>query len=307
MATVKGALAFAFIAVNTVIWCIPIYVLAIPRFLLPGRESRGAVAAWMGRAADGWVASNRLMLKALRIVNIERRIDTAEPLDRNRWYLVISNHQTWADILILQDTFLNRIPPLKFFNKRVLIWVPLIGFAMWLLDFPYVRRYSRAQIEAHPELRAVDQATTAKACETFKVRPTSVLNFLEGTRFTSAKRDHQGSPYRHLLQPKTGGFGYVAASLGERIHQVLDATIYYPHGVPTFWEFLCGRCPVACIEVASRALPSALRAGPSALRSATAAELPTEAREQLRRWIDDVWQRKDERLHTRLQMRTDAA
>src|SRR5215471_7241008 len=161
MPTVKGVVAFAYIVVNTVVWCVPIYLLAIPRFLLPGRELRGAIAAAMGRAADGWVACNRLLLRALGIVRIERRIATVEPLDRRRWYLVISNHQTWADILILQDTFLGRIPPLKFFNKRVLLWVPLIGFAMWLLDFPYVRRYSREAIEANPELRLVDQATTA--------------------------------------------------------------------------------------------------------------------------------------------------
>lgn len=289
MATVKGVLAFAYIVVNTVIWCTAIYLLAIPRFLLPGRELRGAVVSLMGRCADGWVACNRLMLGALGIVRIERRIDTAEPLDRRRWYLVVSNHQTWADILILQDTFVNRIPTLKFFNKRVLIWVPLVGFAMWLLDFPYVRRYSREQIEANPELRLVDQATTAKACEAFKVRPTSVLNFLEGTRFTTEKHERLKSPYRHLLAPKTGGFGYVTASLGDRMHQVLDATIYYPHGVPTFWEFLCGRCPVAHIEVASRPVPAALRDAPE--------ELPSEAREQLRNWIDDLWRRKDERLH----------
>ena len=287
MPTVKGVAAFAYIAVNTVLWCVPIYLLAIPRFLLPGRELRGAIAEAMSGAADGWVACNRFLLKALRIVRIERRIATAEPLDRRRWYLVISNHQTWADILILQDTFLGRIPPLKFFNKRVLLWVPLVGFAMWLLDFPYVRRYSREAIEANPELRLVDQATIAKACEVFKVRPASVLNFLEGTRFTSQKHARQSSPYRHLLVPKTGGFGYVTSSLGERIHQVLDATIYYPNGAPTFWEFLCGRCPTAHIEVTSLAVPSDLQLD---------GDRSVEARGHLRQWIDDLWRRKDERL-----------
>lgn len=291
MAPLTGTFAFLHIAFNTAFWCIPIYLLAIPRFLLPVASWRHAAGSLMGRAADGWVACNRLvLLRVLRLARIEQSWHLAEPLDRQRWYLVISNHQSWADIFILQDTFLGRIPPLKFFNKRELIWVPLIGIAMWLLDFPYVRRYSREALAANPDLRKHDQATTAKACAQFRVRPTSVLNFLEGTRFTEAKHSAQASPFRHLLTPKTGGFGYVRASLGERIHQVVDATIVYPHGVPSFWEFLCGRCRSARIEVTSVEAPH------FALEHVTDDGLPADLRERLRLWTDALWQRKDARI-----------
>jgi len=291
MHVLKGTLASLHIALNTLFWCIPIYALAIPRFLLPIAAWRRAAGSLMSRAADAWVACNRLvLLRVLRLSRIERTWQLAEPLDPHRWYLVISNHQSWADIFVLQDTFLGRIPPLKFFNKQVLIWVPLIGFAMWLLDFPYVRRYSREALAANPDLRKHDQATTVKACEQFRVRPTSVLNFLEGTRFTEAKHRAQASPFRHLLTPKTGGFGYVRASLGDRIHQVIDATIVYPQGVPTFWDFLCGRCPEARIDVLSVEAPH------FDLAHMSDDGLPADLRERLRLWTDTLWARKDARI-----------
>ncbi len=171
---------------------------------------------------------------------------------------MISNHQSWSDILVLQDTFLRRIPPLKFFVKRQLIWIPLLGLAMWLLGFPYVRRYSREALANDPSLRRHDQDATQRASEFFKQRPTSVLNFMEGTRFTPEKHTYQQSKYRNLLMPKTGGFGYVVAALGERVDQVLDVTIVYPNGAPSFWEFISGQCRDVRVEIAGRPVPPEL-------------------------------------------------
>ena len=233
MAIFKGTLASLFLVVNTLICCVPIYLLAVPRALIPIAGISVPIGAAMTRVIDAWVAGNRYMLKALDITRIRDSTPLSEPLDRDRWYVVISNHQGWSDILILQDTFLARIPPLKFFVKQELIWIPLLGIAMWLLGFPYVRRYSREAIAKDPALRRHDQEATRRACEQFKQRPTTVLNFLEGTRFTPQKHAKQQSTYRNLLTPKTGGLGYVVGALGERVAQILDVTIVYPHGVPS--------------------------------------------------------------------------
>jgi 1-acyl-sn-glycerol-3-phosphate acyltransferase len=59
----------------------------------------------------------------------------AEALHRDGWYLAISNHQSWPDILILQ-TILRRTPAIKFFTKRQLLFIPFFGQAMWCLGFP---------------------------------------------------------------------------------------------------------------------------------------------------------------------------
>ncbi len=234
----------------------------------------------MTRIIDLWVGVNRVLLRVLRITRITVDWEVQEPLSTDRWYLVISNHQGWSDILVLQDLFLGRIPPLKFFVKRQLLWVPFIGVAMWLLDFPYVYRFSREALAANPELRNKDQESVASACERFKLRPTAALNFVEGTRFTTTKHTAQQSPFRHLLVPKTGGVAAVLGSLGDRIHQVLDVTIVYPTGVPSFWDFLCGRAERIFVHVALIAAPT----------------IEAEQRSAARDWVDDVWIRKDHRI-----------
>src|SRR4030095_3324746 len=241
MTILKGGLAILFITINTIACCIPIYLLALPRALVRIESVRIALGDAMTRIIDVWVAGNRILMKTIHMTDIRTNIRTASPLKRDRWYVVIANHQGWSDILVREDFFLGRIPPLKFFVKQQLIWVPGIGLAMWLLEFPYVRRYSREMLEKNPELRKHDQDATRHACAEFKRRPTSVLNFMEGTRFTAAKHARQNSTFRNLLTPKTGGFGYVVGALGERIDEILDVTIVYPNGVPTFWEFLSGQ------------------------------------------------------------------
>jgi 1-acyl-sn-glycerol-3-phosphate acyltransferase len=179
-------------------------------------------------------------------------------LDPHNWYLVNSNHQTWADIFVLQHLFNRRIPLLKFFIKDQLKWVPVMGLAWWALDFPFMRRHSEEYLKLHPEMRGKDQAATRKACEKFALIPTSVMNFLEGTRFTPAKHQRQQqSPYRHLLKPKAGGIALALNAMGDRFRAILDVTIVYPDGAPNFWEFLCGRLRRVIVRVQILPVPAA--------------------------------------------------
>ena len=202
MEALRGSIAMAWIALHTAFWCAPLYVMGCVRLALPGGRIRVGIGGLMDRIIDGWVASNRLLVWALRLSEIEARFsgtddergratggaegDGREALRRDGWYLVASNHQSWVDIIVLQNTLLGRIPPLKFFTKRELIWVPLAGVAMWFLGFPYVRRYGRERLQQNPELAEHDRNATLKASQGFAERPTSVLSFLEGTRFTEA-------------------------------------------------------------------------------------------------------------------------
>ncbi len=276
---IRGAVALVFIALNSVFWCTLIFCLGVIRPMIP-RKRRIPLGTAMVRSMAGWVACAGWMLRTLGVTRIHETDDEASTdrtLRPDAWYLVVSNHQTWADILVLVTTLYGRIPQFKFFTKRELIWVPFIGPAMWFLEFPYVRRYSREQIAANPALRDHDRQATLKACAGFRQRPTSVLVFLEGTRFTPAKRDAQGSPYRSLLNPRTGGFGMVLENLSDQLEAVVDVTIRYPRGAPTFWEFLCGKSPD--VEVDVQALP-----------------LPEVDRDAVNAWVDRLWAAKDVRL-----------
>jgi len=212
------------------------------------------------------------------------------------WYLVVSNHQTWTDIVLLQSHLYGTIPPLKFFTKEALIWVPGIGVAMKVLGFPYVKRVTKDQIKANPKLRGADRENTIAACNEFKNHPTSVLNFIEGTRRTAEKQARQKSEFSHLLRPKIGGLDYVLEGMDEYLDCLLDVTIVYPDGVPTFWQYLQGHCPRVVFEVRRHELPAEIRDTDASQR-----------RSALAQWVKGIWTAKDARIASIIASTTEAS
>jgi len=298
MNLLRGIASSLLLVLNTVTACIPLFLMGAVRPLLPQR-GRERLRRRMDGVIDFWVGNNRRVFRALDLTRLRVQwqehgpgpgagpaavpTDSAPALSKARWYLVISNHQSWTDIVIIQNLLWGHIPPVKFFTKRQLIWVPLLGVAMWLLDFPYVRRMSREQIAADPELAEIDREATRRACRRFRDHPTTVLNFLEGTRFTPAKHAAQQARFQHLLNPKIGGLAYVIDELGDKLDRLLDLSIVYRGEVPTFWQLMQGRCPAVEVLVACRPLPPELRAPAG----------PETRREQIATWIEKLWTDKD--------------
>ena len=224
--------------------------------------------------ADTW---NRLNAAGLQWASSTRwQVHRPPDLSQHAWYLVVCNHQSWVDILVLQRCLQGRAPFLKFFIKRELIWVPLVGLVWWALDFPFLRRRGGAS-------GARDLATARAACARFRALPTSVMSFVEGTRFTPAKHEAQGSPYRHLLKPKAGGMMTTLDVLGDRLDAVLDVTIFYPGRVPSFVDVLCGRVPEVRVHIDRQPVPATGDGQPLAVTGVQA-------------WLAELWQAKDARF-----------
>jgi 1-acyl-sn-glycerol-3-phosphate acyltransferase len=177
------------------------------------------------------------------------------------------------------------VPFLRFFIKQQLFWVPVLGIAWWALHFPFMKRYSPETLAKRPELRGKDLETTRRVCARLRGTPVSILNFLEGTRFTPEKHEAQKSPYTHLLKPKSGGFAFVLAAIGDQLKSMLDVTIVYPHGRPSFWQFLCGRIPLVVVEVTERDIPPGLLAGDYGGDEGF--------RSEFQAWVATLWAEKD--------------
>ena len=280
---VKGILATSLFILNTVFWCLLIYVFAIPKLLIPHVGVRRWCSEIMAGIAQNWISFNSHGMSLLH--RIEWDISGTENLRSDRSYLVWANHQSWVDIVILQHVFNRRIPFLRFFLKRELIRVPVLGLAWWALDFPFMNRHSAAYLAKHPEKRGADLEVTRRACERFRGQKISVLNFLEGTRFTPAKREAQKSPYQNLLRPKTGGIAFVLEAMGDQFHSVLDVTIVYPDSVVTFGQLLMGRLHRVKVIVHELEIPKAYT-GKSSLDDAG-------SRGKLKNWIQEIWLQKD--------------
>ncbi|MGE8372460.1 MAG: acyltransferase [Pseudomonas putida] len=281
-----GILTTTLLLLNTVVLICPLLVFALLKLVLPGRGRD--YASW----AVMWVAETWSEIdKAIFALCIPTKWDIrgVENLRKDTSYLAVSNHQTWVDIPALIESLNRRTPFFKFFLKKELIWVPLLGLAWWGLDYPFMKRYSKAFLEKHPELKGKDLEITKAACELFKRQPVTVVNYLEGTRFTEAKRQEQQSPYRYLLKPKAGGVAFVLAALGEQLDALLDVTIVYPgNQAPGFWALLNGSISRVIIDIKVRELDPALWAGDY--------ENDPEFRQTVQAWVNQLWVEKDQRI-----------
>ena len=281
-----GLVAGLLMVLNALFWVPILLLFAVLKLLVPLPAFRQAIAPVLLAIAEAWITCN----SAWMALTQRTRWDVAglEGLDYRSWYMVNCNHQSWVDILVLQHLLNRRIPLLKFFLKQQLIWVPVMGLAWWALDFPFMRRHGAEYLRKHPEMRGKDQETTRKACEKFALMPTSVMNFLEGTRFTAAKHARQQSPYRHLLKPKAGGLALALDALGHKFQAILDVTIVYPDGRPTFWHFLQGRMHRVIVRARLLPLPTHL--------DLSSYSTDANVRTAFHAWVQELWQQKDERI-----------
>ncbi|MFC1882914.1 acyltransferase [Thermodesulfobacteriota bacterium] len=280
---VRGSLSLILYILNTVFWCIPLYVLAAAKAAVPLKSWRRLCSRILNAIAENWIWVNNQNQRLLA-GNTRWDVQGIETLERSEWYLVLANHQSWVDILVLQRIFHRKIPFLKFFIKKELLWFPFLGQAWWAMDFPFVKRYTKSYLQKKPHLKGKDLEITRKACRKFKKLPVSIMNFVEGTRFTNEKQRRQQSPYSHLLKPKAGGIAFVLGSMGEQIHRVLDVTIVYPDGVTSFWALLCGK--IREIKVQVRSLP----VSPEILGDYAN---DGHFRVRLQRWLNNIWAEKN--------------
>lgn len=288
--TLKGLFTISLLTVNVIAWCLVLFTVALLKFVVPVPAWRKWTSRAMTALAEGWIGTNNALFRAMGALPLDTR--GFEGLSTRDWYLVVSNHRSWVDILVLQAVFNRRIPFLKFFLKQQLIWVPFLGVAWWALDFPFMRRYSPAYLEKHPEHRGKDLEVTRRACGKFRVIPTSVMNFVEGTRYTPRKHAALDSPYRNLLPPRPGGVSFVLSAMGGTLHSMLDVTIVYTSGTPSLWDLCCGRVSTVIVDLRRRAIEAWIAAGDYAGDPAF--------RERFKTWLGGIWADKDRTLESLL-------
>lgn len=289
-APLVGLIASLLMVLNALFWVPILLLVSFVKLLIPIKAVRLLIDPLLLHIAEAWIAGNSGWMRLTQRTTWD--VQGIEGLNYRSWYLVNCNHQSWVDILVLQHLFNRRIPLLKFFLKQQLIWVPVMGLAWWALEFPFMRRHSEEFLKQHPEMRGKDQETTRKACEKYALIPTSVMNFLEGTRFTPAKQQRQKSPYKHLLKPKVGGMALALNAMGDKFQAILDVTIVYPDGAPTFSQFVTGKLHRITVRVRPLPVPQHLVQGDYAGDPAV--------REAYQQWVQQLWLDKDAQIEALL-------
>jgi 1-acyl-sn-glycerol-3-phosphate acyltransferase len=289
---ITAIIASSLLFINVIFWCSMLFILTPIKFILPEIAVRKIMDPIFSTIAGAWISCNSGWMKLTQPTQWD--IKLPDNLDPKGWYFVSSNHQTWVDIFVLQHVLNGKIPFLKFFLKQELIRVPIMGQAWWALDFPFMKRFSKSYLEKYPDMKGKDIETTQKACEKFKYIPTSVMNFFEGTRFTPAKHEKQNSPYEHLLNPKSGGFAFALNAMGDKFQSLLDCTIVYPNGIPSFVDFMQGKVPEVIVRIREVPIPSEFCQGDY--------ENDAEFKKRFQTWVSDLWSDKDQQIGELKQM-----
>ena len=247
------------------------------------------------RITNRWIGSNNKMIDKM-LVDKDWRISLPEDVHSKGKYLLVSNHQSWVDTSIVQYISEKRLPLTRFFTKFELIFIPVVGQAFYFLDFPMMRRHSKEAIAKNPALKGKDIEEAKRACSLLKNKPFTLLNYLEGTRFTPIKHDKQNSPYKHLLKPRAGGLALAINALGSEIDGILDMTIVYPDGIPTYSDLWKGNVKRLGVDVRYIDMPKALFTSVEQGGYENDEAIKTE----LFNWLADIWQQKDQRMSAML-------
>ena len=285
MSALIGVTAFIFVLLNTLFWCIFLLSFAILKLLLPIESWKIFFTKLIIFIGECWIFCNKAWINLLH--KPKWKVNGFQKLDSKNWYLVTANHQSWADIFVLQSITNRNIPMLKFFMKDVLKWVPIIGLAWWALDMPFLKRYSKDQLEKNPKLRGRDIEQMKKSFGRYSRYPVSIFSFAEGTRFTEDKKLKQKSPYQKLLLPKTGGIA-LALSTMPYIKSFINFTIKYDSEHRTFWKFLCGKMNDVTVEVEIIEIPESFF-GNDYLNDES-------FRQEIKGWLNQIWLKKDKLL-----------
>ena len=240
---------------------------------------------------NSWLSVNNWLIDhVLPNTRWDISIDENLQLSMQGRYLMTCNHQSWVDTTVNQYFGLTRMPLTRFFTKWELIFIPFVGQAFKILGFPMMKRHSKAQIAKKPELKDRDMEEARKACQQLLSQPFTLLNYLEGTRFTQEKHDQQQSPYQHLLKPKAGGLALALNILGDQIDALVDMTIVYPDGVPGYSEFWLGEVPRIAVNLRKIHIPDWILGGNY--------EDDAEYRERFQQWVHELWLEKDQLIES---------
>ncbi len=286
LAAITLPLSIALTILVTIICSVPIIVAGLIKLLVPIPAVWRSISVFCNFMMYCWCEGLALLLHLNPWLKWD--VEGLEGLNKKNWYLLISNHHSWADIVVLCVLFRKHIPMNKYFLKQQLAWVPFIGLACWALDMPFMRRYSRSYLIRHPERRGKYVETTRRSCEKFRAHPTTIVNFVEGSRFTEAKKHETRSPYDNLLPPKAAGIAMALNVLGSQFDKLLNVTLCYPeNNTKPFYDMLSGRLTRIVVRINLVPIGEELHGDYVNDKN---------FKRGFQRWLNGLWEEKDRQL-----------
>ena len=281
-----GVLTLSLFTLNLIFIPSAVIIVGFAAYLLPFRWWRHSFDVSAQRLSVYWTAINNLIMKiaATKKWDIQGQGD----LNPQHSYALICNHQSWVDILVLGYVFNFKTPFQKYFLKKELLWaLPFAGLACKAVGYAFMERHTPQQIRKNPHLKDKDIQSAKKACQKFRETPSTIVNFVEGTRFSELKKERRQSPYQHLLSPKTGGLAIAINELQNYLTGIINVTVAYSPQAFSLWDFFCGKSNKISVRYEVLSISPELIGDYYHDRK---------YRQVLQSWLNQLWEKKDRQL-----------
>ena len=279
---ISGIISTVLLIVNLLVTTLFIIIFVPFFYLVPVPTWRRKGFAFAMNIPAIWYRSCYYLLKINRSVQWEISGDTT--FNKKGWYLLICNHISWLDIPVVAGAYSYKVPVIKFFMKKELLWgAPLVGLACKLLGYPFLERGKKRSANKRNKGGA-DLNTTQKACEQIKGHPTTLFMFIEGTRVTAQKQKKQRSPYQYLLKARAGGMATVLHTMQSQLDGIVDVTVNYDPREFTLLGLTLGK--VKKVQLSARVIP---------IEEALIGDYyhDTQYKTHIRQRLAEIWQEKD--------------
>ncbi len=217
-------------ALNLGFWMFPLFPVALIKLLI---GNHGSVRRFCDLTLE-WIYKCAVRINSFWLIRMMGiKVETEGRLPDHPAPIILVNHQSWFDIPLLHHVVTGQGPILKFLIKRELLWLPIVGWLCYALNFPALHRGQgkRARKKDYESIQAFSS--------TLNNERGGLLIYAEGTRFTPLKKAQQKSPYEHLLTPKAGGLKIALAAVTDDT-PVVDLTLVYVGGETNFWRCMHG-------------------------------------------------------------------
>lgn len=209
-----------------------------------------------------------------------------DQLSQDQPFIMVINHRSHVDIMIIFAFFYDRIPNVKFFLKRSLMYVPFLGQACYLLNYIFVQKISTDSVRKNPKLVHQQREKIKKQCQELTSAPVTLAVFAEGTRFSEDKKARQKTlRFENLLSPQPAGLALAIEACAQSVDQLLDVTLVYDVGFVSVWLLLSGQVSTIEVHLESHSLAEMQLVGDYVK--------DRQFRKRFTDWVRYLWQRKD--------------
>lgn len=286
---IRVSTGFLLLASNTLFVFILLYPIGLIKKYIASKSLQITCLKCLHSLGNLWISINYLIVKLISGIKWNvHGLNKLSHLNKDSWYMLVSNHQSWNDILVLQFLLKKNLPFQKYLVKEKMRKFPVMGFVWEAIDCPFLKRKSLKTDNNDYENNAQNDLDLIKdMCNKFKLAPATIGSFIEGTRFTFQKHKELKSNYKNLLNPKCGGLAAILHGMKDEINYIIDVSLCYKPRLFSFWDLFAGNINQVTAYINVIEIPAWLK------QYFDSNSPYSEYKHEFETWMHEIWHNKD--------------